>query len=80
MNKVITLLENELNKGFLAGARRQLDWERSAIGDYDYVEADRQFAQKPGETDIFDKPRGRSAQVARRQEAKHERVARLLLF
>ena len=53
MSKVIPLLERELKKPFLPGARRQLDWERSAIVDYDYVESDRQFAQKPGETERF---------------------------
>jgi len=63
MNKVISLLENELNKGFLAGARRQLDWERSAIVDYDYVESDRQFAQKPGETERFSDSRDLSEEA-----------------
>lgn len=63
MNKVISLLENELNKGFLAGARRQLDWERSAIVDYDYVESDRQFAQKSGETERFSDSRDLSEEA-----------------
>lgn len=63
MSKVISLLENELQKPFLAGARRQLDWERSAIVDYDYVEPDRAFAQKLGETDVFSEPRDLSQEA-----------------
>lgn len=63
MNKVIPLLEHELQKSFLAGARRQLDWERSAIVDYDYVELDRAFAQKPGETVVFSEPRDLSQEA-----------------
>lgn len=63
MNKVLSLLERELQKPFLAGARRQLDWERSAIVDYDYVEPDRQFAQNSGETDFFEKPRDLSQEA-----------------
>lgn len=63
MNKVISLLEHELHKSFLAGARRRLDWERSAIVDYDYVEPDRAFAQKPGETVVFSEPRDLSQEA-----------------
>lgn len=63
MSKVISLLENELHKRFLSGARRQLDWERSAIVDYDYVEPDREFAQKSGETDLFPDPRDLSQEA-----------------
>ncbi len=63
MNKVISLLEHELHKNFLAGARRQLDWERSAIVDYDYVEPERQFAQKPGETELFSDSRDLSEEA-----------------